>query len=137
MKPFIVETVFDVRYAETDAMGIVHHSIYPVWYEEGRSAWFRKCLEDVRGYALFEEAGYFFAVTEVHSRYLAAARYGERIRVRTWLEALRSRGFSAAYEVYNDVTDQLLNTGRTLHLCLNGAGAVVSIPEVWHRRISR
>lgn len=35
------ETLVTVRYAETDRMGIVHHAVYPVWYEEGRSAYFR------------------------------------------------------------------------------------------------
>lgn len=29
-------TKFRVRYAETDCMGIVHHSNYPIWYEMGR-----------------------------------------------------------------------------------------------------
>ena len=26
-----------VRYAETDKMGIAHHSNYPVWFEVGRT----------------------------------------------------------------------------------------------------
>ena len=33
----ISETRFPVRYAETDQMGIVHHSVYPVWFECGRT----------------------------------------------------------------------------------------------------
>ena len=27
----------NVRYAETDQMGIVHHSVYAVWYEVART----------------------------------------------------------------------------------------------------
>ena len=30
------ETKITVRYAETDQMGIVHHSVYAVWYEVAR-----------------------------------------------------------------------------------------------------
>ena len=30
-------TKITVRYAETDKMGIAHHSVYPVWYEVGRT----------------------------------------------------------------------------------------------------
>jgi len=26
------------RYAETDQMGVVHHSVYPVWFEVARTA---------------------------------------------------------------------------------------------------
>jgi acyl-CoA thioester hydrolase len=31
------KTVFTARYAETDQMGIVHHSNYAVWFEAGRT----------------------------------------------------------------------------------------------------
>jgi acyl-CoA thioester hydrolase len=31
------ETKFIARYAETDQMGIVHHSNYTVWFEAGRT----------------------------------------------------------------------------------------------------
>ena len=27
----------EVRYAETDQMGVVHHSVYPVWFETART----------------------------------------------------------------------------------------------------
>jgi hypothetical protein len=53
--PTVAETTFHVRYAETDQMGIVHHSAYIVWFEEGRSAWSRQVG---RPYADFERAGY-------------------------------------------------------------------------------
>ena len=33
----VVVTEFPVRYAETDAMGVVHHANYLVYFEEGRS----------------------------------------------------------------------------------------------------
>jgi acyl-CoA thioester hydrolase len=34
---FVSETELIVRYAETDQMGIVHHSNYAVWFEAGRT----------------------------------------------------------------------------------------------------
>lgn len=129
------ETSFAVRYAETDAMGIVHHSVYLVWYEEGRSAWFREQVGDSRGYALFAADGLDFAVTEVRSRYVAPARYGDLVTVRAWPETIRSRGFTMAYEVYNATTGMLLNEGYTTHLCVNRVGAVVSVPAHWAARL--
>lgn len=30
-------TEIRVRYAETDAMAVVHHANYPIWFEVGRS----------------------------------------------------------------------------------------------------
>ena len=51
---FIAQTEFYVRYAETDAMGIVHHASYVVWFEEGRSTYARARGGD---YAEFERSG--------------------------------------------------------------------------------
>jgi len=36
----IIETTFRVRYAETDASGVVYHANYLVWFEHGRGEWF-------------------------------------------------------------------------------------------------
>ena len=36
------ETTFTARYAETDQMGIVHHSNYTVWFEAGRTDFLKK-----------------------------------------------------------------------------------------------
>ena len=48
------ETEFPVRYAETDAMGVVHHANYLVYFEEGRSQYMRDLGSD---YALIEASG--------------------------------------------------------------------------------
>lgn len=32
-----LETEIRVRYNECDPMGVVHHAIYPVWFEMGRT----------------------------------------------------------------------------------------------------
>ena len=54
---FIAETVIRVRYAETDAMGIVHHASYIVYFEEGRTNYARQRGHD---YASFERSGESF-----------------------------------------------------------------------------
>lgn len=131
----VVETVFGVRYVETDMMGIVHHSAYVVWLEEGRSAWFRERLNDPRGYALIEADGYAMALTDLSARYLAPARYGDRVRVRTWVSDVRSRGLTVSYEIHDADSEKLLCKGQTRHLCLDREGQVVAIPEHWLARL--
>lgn len=42
----ISETKLTVRYQETDQMGIVHHSVYPIWFECGRTDYIR-CWDDI------------------------------------------------------------------------------------------
>jgi acyl-CoA thioester hydrolase len=121
----IIETTIRVRYAETDAMGVVYHTNYFVWFEVGRGAYFR---ERGMGYDGWERQSIYFPVSELHGRFLAPARYGDLVRVRTWVQELRSRGTTFAYEALMDETGQRLATGWTKHLCVDGDGRVVVIP---------
>jgi acyl-CoA thioester hydrolase len=128
-----IETTFWVRFAETDAMAVVHHSVYIVWFEEARSHYLRS-----RGsnYAELEAEGYDLAVSEVEARYAAPARYGQQVTVRAALESLRSRGLSMVYEVVEAASGRLLVTGRTKHICVDDEGRVATIPAGWRRRLA-
>lgn len=48
------KTELIVRYAETDQMGIVHHSVYPIWFEAGRTDYMEK---EGYPYSRIEEEG--------------------------------------------------------------------------------
>ena len=125
-KDYAVETTLRVRYAETDAMGIVYHTNYIVWFEVGRGEHMRQQGSD---YAHVEDQGYYLPVVEVQARYLAPARYADLVRVRTWVEEARSRQVTFAYEVVMAETGQLLATGRTKHVCVDKEGAIRTIPQ--------
>ena len=122
----VVEATLRVRYAETDAMGIVYHSNYIVWFEVGRGEYMRQQGGD---YARWEAGGYYLPVIEVQARYLAPARYGDLVTVRTWVEEARSRQVTFAYEVVMAETGQPLATGRTKHFCVDEEGAIKTIPQ--------
>jgi acyl-CoA thioester hydrolase len=121
----ITETTFYVRYYETDQMGIVHHSNYNRWMEEGRSDYMRR-----RGvnYAEVEKHGHALAVTDVHTRYYAPAHYGERVTVRTWVESLRSRALTFGYEIIEADSTGRLVTGHVQLMLIDRAGRVVTFP---------
>ena len=127
-KPRIAETTFRVRFAETDQMGVVHHAAYVVYLEEGRSELSRQFGAS---YAEFEKTGYALAVTELSLRYIAAARYDNRITVRTWIEQIQSRSMTYNYEVVNEDNRLLLVTGMSRHICLDESGQVRRIPQGW------
>jgi acyl-CoA thioester hydrolase len=118
-----------VRYAETDQMGIVHHGVYPIWLEEGRSTWSRQAG---RPYADFERAGYALAVSEMTIRYLAPARYDQRVTVRTRLSQVRSRQVRFDYEVLDARTGVCLATAYTIHLCVDRLARTARIPAEWY-----
>lgn len=121
-----VETELRVRYAETDAMGVVYHANYLVWFEVGRGDYFRAVGQD---YGQWEQEGYLLPVSEAHARYLASARYGDRVTVRTWPKKVRSRSVTLGYEVVNPDTGQRLASGWTQHLCMDRQGRVRRLPD--------
>jgi acyl-CoA thioester hydrolase len=127
-KPLSSETSFPVRYAETDAMGVVHHANYLVYFEEGRSHFMRELGSD---YADLEAAGFQLPVTEVALRYAGSLRYGQSVRIRTWLEENLSRRLSFAYEVRDASSDVCLVTGSTRHIWTDARGRVTRQPERW------
>ena len=115
----------EVRYAETDQMGVVHHANYLVWFELARTG---LCARSGYDYPGIERAGYLILVTEAEVRYHRGARYGDRVQIEAWLDRLESRGLRFRYEVRCD--GRRLATGRTHHLWVDaGSRAVARIPS--------
>ena len=124
----VVETTFHVRYAETDAMGIVHHANYLVWFEEGRSAYMRAYGTS---YRVFEDDDLQLAVSSVQVRYIAPALYDQLIKVRCWMESIQSRKMRFGYEIVHAESGNRLVTGHTDHICIRPNGKAARIPEKW------
>lgn len=125
--PTVRETYFPVRYAETDAMGVVHHATYLVYFEEGRSQYMR---DEDNDYAEIEAAGYRLPVSEIGARYVSSAYYGQQIKIRTWISENRSRRVTFNYEVFAE-DDRILVTGFTRHIWTDSQGNVTRAPDLW------
>lgn len=128
METDVVETDFPVRYAETDAMGVVHHASYLIFFEEGRSQFMRDKGKD---YAALEARGFRLPVTEAGLRYVGSLRYGDRVKIRTWIEENKSRRISFAYEVVDLASGNLLVSGFTRHIWTDAQGNVTRMPAEW------
>ena len=115
-----------VRFAETDAMGVVHHSTYIIWFEAARVA-----LMEEAGvpYAEVAAGGNHFAVTKLEVEYRAAVRFGENVQVVAGIESIRSRQIKFIYEVYNTRDKTLLATGSTEHICVDLQNRMAKIPQ--------
>lgn len=106
-----VETKVQVRYAETDQMGVVYHANYLVWFELGRTAF----LEALGlSYAELEQEGYLSPVLDIQASYLSPARYGDEVTVTTWLEAYDGLRITYCYQVA--AGERLLARGRSVHV---------------------
>jgi acyl-CoA thioester hydrolase len=109
-----VDAPLNVRYAETDQMGIVYYANYLVWFEVGRVAWCRAQGFNYRDMEL--EDGRLMMVAEASCRYKAPARFDEDVLVRTRVASATDRVIRFAYEVRNRATGILLATGETAHV---------------------
>jgi acyl-CoA thioester hydrolase len=121
------ETEIRVRYAETDKMGIVHHSNYLIWFEAGRSDLCR-----ARGFSykeMEERDDALMVVAESYVRYKSPAYYEDLIHIRTRVAEVRSRSIRFIYEVYRLSDDTVLAEGETLHVVTDGQKKVKLIPE--------
>lgn len=77
-----VSTPIDVRYQETDQMGVVYHANYLVWFEIGRT----KYIEELGfNYSDMEENNVVSPVTDAQVSFKKPIRYGEKVVVQTWL----------------------------------------------------
>jgi acyl-CoA thioester hydrolase len=110
------ESVLRVRYQETDQMGVVYHSNYLVWFEVGRTDWIRQFGWSYRE---FEERGLLLPVVEVQCKYIRPARYDDEVVVRTELDSFSGGKLVFRYEVVRKEDEQLLVTGRSVHLWVN------------------
>lgn len=106
-------TIFRARYAETDAMGVVHHAAYLPWLEVGRVDLLRAAGLP---YTAIEAAGYLVVLADVHVRYRAPARFDDVVRVETTLLDARRRQLRFGYRVLLDATDTLCVEGQTNHV---------------------
>ena len=106
----------EVRYAETDQMGIVHHANYLVWFEQART---RLCSDAGLHYAEIEKKGYLLLVTGASLSYRGPSRYGDEVDVACWVDKVFSRGVTFAYSVTRG--DALLATGTTEHIWVDQA----------------
>ncbi|KZE66005.1 hypothetical protein AWM68_06390 [Fictibacillus phosphorivorans] len=109
-----VETSVDVRYAETDQMGVVYHANYLIWFEIGRT----KLIEHLGfKYADMEAQGILSPVTDIQASYKKPLTYGQQAIIMTAIKEYSGIKVVYLYEIYNE--DQVLCvTGESTHVCV-------------------
>lgn len=117
-------TELRVRYAETDAMGIVHHATYPVWMELGRSDFLRELGQS---YADWEARGVRLVVNEIRVRFRAPARYDELVQVKTFLSETGRRRMVFGYRIERE--GDLLAEGESVHLVAGSDNRARVLPD--------
>ncbi|KYG91892.1 hypothetical protein A0U40_02840 [[Bacillus] sp. KCTC 13219] len=108
---YISEKQIEIRYAETDQMGVVYHANYVIWLEIGRA----QLIKDLGfEYAKLEQDGFLSPVLDVSIQYKAALRYGQVAKVRTWIESHSRLRTTYGYEILHE-DGTLAATATSVH----------------------
>lgn len=117
------------RYAETDQGGVVHHSVYPVWFEMGRTELVRA---NGLAYKDLEKAGVFFVVAELCVKYRQPAKYDEQLQLVTSCSNVTASKVKHTYQLQRRCDGALVAEGSSILACVDGEGKIRRIPEFMH-----
>lgn len=103
-------TEITVRYAETDAMGVVHHATYPIWFEIARTDYIKNMG---LSYAEMERGGVMLPVTAITVKYHQPAKYDDKLNVEARITRLTPARVEFAYRLTRGGV--LLTEGTSSH----------------------
>lgn len=114
------------RYCETDQGGVIHHSVYPVWFEMGRTELLR--VNNV-AYKDLEIAGVFFVVAQLNIKYRQPARYDELLELETSCTEVTTSKIVHGYKLTRCSDGVILAEGSSVLACVNAEGRIQRIPK--------
>ncbi len=120
---------YRVRYADTDAGGVVYNANHLRFYEIGRTEMMR---EHVCSYKDIEDLGILLPVTESYTRYKAPAFYDDLLIIETEVAELKRFSCKFNYRISRDDGEdkpRLLARGYTVHAAITREGKLIRIPE--------
>ncbi|MHC4221920.1 MAG: acyl-CoA thioesterase [Planctomycetota bacterium] len=114
------------RYSETDQGGVVHHSVFPVWLEMGRTELLR-----INGlaYKKLEEAGFFFVVAELRIKYRRPAKYDEKLKLETTCTRVTASRVEHGYKLIRGSDGMLIAEGSSVLACVGTDGHIRRVPK--------
>lgn len=128
------ECTVDVRYPDCDAMGIVHHAVYPIWYEIARMDFFANIGIP---YSDTHARGVDPAMVDLHLKYAAPVRYPGSVTVRTRMLSCAPKKLELCYEVYCPGDEAPRATGTSFHIWtgpdMKSYNMAENYPQAWEK----
>jgi acyl-CoA thioester hydrolase len=112
------------RFAETDAMGVIHHGSYAPYLEEARVAMLRHAGHS---YDELHGAGTDLVVLELYIRYRQPLRFDEVVDIWVTVGALTGATFQMAYLL--EVEGETRSTAVSVHGAVSSGGRPSRLPK--------
>ncbi|MDR2502079.1 MAG: acyl-CoA thioesterase [Oscillospiraceae bacterium] len=118
-------TTIDTRYPECDKMGIIHHAVYPVWYEVARMEFFAAL-----GFSFtdMQALGVNPAMVDLHLQYKAPVGYPGTVTITTSIAQVAPRKLLLRYEL-RGADGEIVNLADTFHVWTGSEGRAYNIEE--------
>src|SRR5436190_2867405 len=115
MKEFKVELELNIRFSDTDAMGVVWHGNYLRFFEDAREAFGNNF--DLRYLDMYNE-GYFTPIVKSEINHKSPLYYGDKVKAIATLIPSAAAKLVFEYEIINLTTNSISATGRTVQIFL-------------------
>jgi acyl-CoA thioester hydrolase len=107
----MTETTIEVRYPDLDAMGIVHHAVYPIWYEMARMELLKQAGFP---WAIQHEKGIDPVMVNLNLDYAAPVTYPSTVTIRSKIIQAEPKKLKIRYECF--VGDTCVNRATSFHI---------------------
>jgi len=105
----------DLRYSDTDQMGVIYHANYFTFFMQGRTQFLRDLGYE---YLTFEEKGYMWLVRDASCTFLQSIRLNEKVYVETSVHKFSKIKTEYYHEIRNEA-GELKAKGYTTVVCVN------------------
>ena len=123
---FSSELELDVRYYETDQMGVIHHSNYIRWFEESRVYF----LEQIGlSYDKLENNGILIPVLGVSCEYKSSVRFHDKVIILPKVTFFNGFKMTIRYQVVDNLNHTLKAQGESNHCFVNQDFKPISIKK--------
>jgi len=126
-----IESKIVVRYVETDKMGIVHHSVYPIWYEIARTDFVKQIIGIT--YSDMEKKGILTPLTELNSKYIIPAYYEDELVVKAFITQVTPARIRFNYEIKKIGQEKIIANGFTVHAWVGENLKPINIKKKFHK----
>ena len=115
-----IDVKITARYQETDKMGVIHHSVYPIWFEVARTELIKSCGHP---YSELEKRGLLLPLFRLEVDYIHPVFYDDLVNVNCRVHMLTKTRITLHYEISRADDDEegkkLLCEGYTHHAFTN------------------
>ena len=123
-----------IRYGETDKMGYVHHSNYPLYLEEARMELLRKIGLN---YKEIEDSGVILPVVAMNFRFYSPIFYDDVITIKTALTRPLDIKLIFHYEIYNQMNKLVSKAETTLVYVNSKTRKLIRPPKEYQKKFKK